>query len=345
MAVTIYDVARKAGVGIGTVSRALNNSPGIKQETKERIIKVANELSYKPHGVARSLARRKTHTVATVVPFFFNYFYMALLKRIQYLLSQQMYDLILYTIDRMDSINNAFDRVLSERKTDGLFIISLGINDNYASQFINSKVPVIMVDGFHESLDSISIANVQGAKDATEHLIRLGHKKVGMINGNLTSFPAKARLNGYRLALREHDLPYEEDIVAISCAELGEDGFNEQAGYTSMKKLISLGKNMPTAIFISSDVQALGAMRAAKEASIHIPGDLAVVGFDDIEIANYMGLTTMRQPLQTMAELSVTRLMKRIDQQAFERFQIELKAELVVRESCGGKERFRAHKD
>ncbi len=337
MSITIYDVARKAGVGIATVSRAFNDSSLIREETKKRILEIADELNYQPHGLARGLARKQTHTIATVVPFFFNYFFLNLLKNVQYSLSKKNYDMFLYSVDNLEHKENMFDKVLYERKCDGVMLFSLTLDEEYADKFIKSNVPVIIVDNYHSSLDSITISNKRGAKDATNHLISLGHKKIAMINGNLSSFPAKVRLEGFNEALKENNIVNNPRYIINADLDLGEDGFNEMAGYRAMKQLAALGKNRPTAIFISSDIQAIGALRAAKEEGISVPDDCAIVGFDDIDFAKYVGLSTMRQPVHTMAELAVNRLLRRIENKTRDKFQVELSAELIVRESCGAR--------
>ena len=345
MAVTIYDVAKKAGVGIGTVSRAINNSPSINKATKERILKIANELNYQPHALAQSLARRKTFTIATVVPFFTNYFYVELLKSIQKALTHHHYDLILYSVDRMSRQEHAFKRVLAERRVDGVLVISLSLPDAYAEKFLDSKIPVVIVDNMSYKIDSIAIANREAARMATQHLINLGHKQVGMINGHLSSFPAVSRLEGYKIALDENNIPFDDKKLIICDAKKGEHGFNESAGYYAMKRMMKLGRKMPTAIFVASDVQALGVMRAAKEAGIRIPEDVAIVGFDDIEFAKFVGLTTMRQPINEMGRMAVDRLIQRINAEYNGGFHKELQAELIVRESCGSQKSFKVHTD
>lgn len=332
---TIYDVARHAGVGIATVSRALNNNPNINKATKEKILRIASELNYTPHGLARGLARKQTHQIATVVPFFFNYFFLGLLKNIQYQLTTHNYDLFLYSVDRIDNKNIIFERVLSERKCDGVLILSLGMDDLYAEKFLRAKMPVILVDNYHSLLDSISIANLRGSKVAVKHLISRGYHKIALINGSLSSYPAKIRLEGYKETLYEHHIPYRPEYVVNATNDTAQDGFNESAGYDAMQKLISLEDSKPEAVFVASDVQALGALRAAKEYNIRIPEDIAMIGFDDIDFVKYVGLTTMRQPVQSMAELAVNRLLQRINKKTSDKFQVELNAELVIRETCG----------
>ncbi len=340
LAATIYDVAKKAGVGIGTVSRAINNSPHINVGTKARILAIANELHYQPHALAQSLARKKTNTIASVVPFFTNYFYVELLKSVQRALSRSHYDLILFSVDRMNRRDRTIDRVLSERRCDGVLIISLGVMDGYAEKFIAAGLPVVLIDHMHQALDSVAIANREGAFAAASHLIGLGHRRSGMINGHLSSYPAKLRLEGFRLALEMHGLDFDDRDLVICDAKAGEHGFNEAAGYAAMQRLIAQSHPLPGALFVASDVQCLGVMRAAKEAGVRIPQDLALVGFDDIEFAKFVGLTTMRQPIATMGRMAVTRLLKRIEGRENGDFHRELEAELIVRESCGSRQAF-----
>ncbi len=340
LAATIYDVAKRAGVGIGTVSRAINNSPHINARTKARILDIADELHYQPHALAQSLARKKTNTIASVVPFFTNYFYVELLKSVQRALSLSNYDLILFSVDRMNRRDRTIDRVLSERRCDGVLIISLGVMEGYAEKFIAAHLPVVLIDHMHVDLDSVEIANRAGAFAATSHLIGLGHRRIGMINGHLSSYPAKLRFEGFQQALRSHDLGFDERDLVVCDAKAGEHGFNEAAGYAAMQRLIAQNKSLPTALFVASDVQSLGVMCAAKEAGVRIPHDLALVGFDDIEFAKFVGLTTMRQPIAAMGRMAVTRLLERIEGTQNGDFHHELEAELIVRESCGSRQAF-----
>ncbi|MBN2355402.1 LacI family DNA-binding transcriptional regulator [candidate division KSB1 bacterium] len=341
MPVTIYDVAKKAGVGIGTVSRAINNSAQINPATKAHVLKIIKELHYQPHALAQSLARKKTFTIASVVPFFTNYFFVELLKSVQAALSNNNYDLILYSINRMDRRDTTLDRVLTERRADGVLIFSLGVSDEYAEKFIDSQIPVVIVDHMHPQIDSIVIANREGAYLATQHLIQVGHEQIGMIDGHLSSYPAILRLEGFKQALQENHLTFYDQWLEICDARVGEHGFNEAAGYKAMKRLLSRNSRLPTALFVASDVQALGVMRAAKEAGLRIPDDIALVGFDDIELAKFVGLSTMHQPIAQMGQMAVDHLLQRIQGVHHNGFYTELKAKLIVRESCGAKQAFR----
>jgi len=335
LAVTIYDVAKAAGVGIGTVSRAINNSPQINLDTKQRIQKIIKQLNYQPHALAQSLARKRSNTIATIVPFFTNYFFLELLRGIQQRLTENNYDLILYSVDKIDRREVFLDRTLVERRVDGVLLISLGIPDDYAERFISSSLAIVLVDSFHPNLDSFLVENVDGAFRATEHLIKLGHRKIGMIDGHLSSRPGLLRLEGFKKALRHYHLQFDDRHLVICDATHGEDGFNEVSGYEAMKQLLELGSNMPTALFVASDIQAFGVFKAAKERGVRIPEDVAIVGFDDIELAEFIGLTTMRQPIYDIACLSVEKLLARINGPDSLINSKKLNTELIVRESCG----------
>jgi len=333
--VTIYDVATKAGVGIGTVSRAMNNSPLIHEETKNRVLNVARELNYQPHAVAQSLARKRTNTIAVIVPFFTNYFFVELLRVIQKLLAQYDYDLILYSVDDIERGHIFLDRAIRERRVDGVLYISLPIDGEYVERIQRSPLPIVLVDNYHQSLDSILIENVEGAFTATNHLIELGHRRIAMINGSLRSLPAAERLEGYKKALNSHNIAFDEDLVIICDDSKDEDGFNEYAGYLAINKLFQRNDNFPTGVFISSDVQAIGAIRAIQEAGLKIPEDVAVVGFDDIQFAKFLGLTTIHQPILEMGRLAVERLKACMNGKQVSLFQKKLKTNLVIRKTCG----------
>lgn len=335
MPVTIYDVAKKAGVGIGTVSRVINDSPQIRPQTRDRVLQAIKDLNYQPHTVAQSLARRKTNTIGCIIPFFTGYFFVELLRGIQSKITEYCNDLILYSIDDTSKKEFFLKRVLMERKVDGVLLVSLEISDYYVKRFLKQKFPIVLVDSFHSLLDSIKVDNIEGALIATRHLLGLGYPSVAMIDGQLRSVPARLRFEGYKKALAEHNISFQERyFVACDFADEA-DGFNKEAGYAAMKKLLDLGEDRPRAVFVSSDIQALGAIEAIKETGLSIPKDIAVVGFDDIELAHFVGLTTMRQPIKEIGRLAVQRLMERVTGEPETDFKHRFRTELVVRESCG----------
>lgn len=342
MGVTIYDVAKKAGVGIGTVSRVINNSPQISPQTKTKILKIIRELKYQPSVMARGLALKKTSIIACIVPFFTGYFYFEVLNGIQQALSNYGYDLILNSVDRLEKKEEVLKRTIRERKVDGVLLMSLPISDKLASKFIESKLPIVLVDNYHDALDSITIENKEGAFVATEHLIKLGHKNIGMINGNPGSLPALYRLEGFKAALGKHHIACNEKFITCTDStndpEINQnDGFNKKAGYRGMNQLLQTQNGRPTAIFVSSDIQAAGAIRAIREHNLRIPEDIAIIGFDDIELSAYLGLSTMKQPMFEMGMIAVNRLIEKIQNPGFSNgvFKKLFRPKLIVRETCG----------
>ncbi len=342
MPVTIYEVAKKAGVGIGTVSRVLNNSAQIAPQTRARVLKVINELNYQPHALAQGLARKKSLTLAVLVPFFTGHFYVELLKGIQQATAQHRYDLILYSIEDLQDKDFYLKRALQQRRVDGVMLVSLPLSEVFAKDFQRRNLPLVLVDAFHPKFDSITVNNQTGAHTAVQHLIRLGHKRLAMITGHRSSNPAQLRHAGVQCALHEAGLELPESLI-ISSDVLAEktvavnDGFNKETGYLAMQRLMQLNGSRPTAVFVASDIQALGAMKAARESGLRIPEDIAIVGFDDIELSEYVGLTTIRQPMFQMGQQAVERLMALIDEPGLPRQHQHIETELVIRESCGAK--------
>jgi LacI family transcriptional regulator len=339
MAVTIYEVAKQAGVGIGTVSRVLNDSHQISPETRARVLKVIKALNYQPHALAQGLARKKTRTIAVLIPFFTGYFYVELLKGIQQAVSQHQYDLILYCIDNLSKKDSYLKRAVQQRRVDGVLLISSSLSDTYAKEFKRRELPLVLVDAFHPDFDSITVNDQDGAHAAVQHLVALGHKRLAMITGHLESVPAQHRRRGFQSALTEAGLKLPPENLLISSDGLPgdsvklNDGFNKETGYWAMRQLLALNGKRPTGVFVASDIQALGAMKAVRESGLRIPEDIAIVGFDDIELAEYVGLTTVRQPMFQMGRQAVERLMHLIDHPNPPRQHLRIETELIVRES------------
>ncbi len=331
---TIYDVAKKAGVGIGTVSRALNDSPNISPETKERVLRVAREMGYQPHALARGLAKRRTGAVGAIVPFFTNYFYLELLKGIQHEVNHSKFDLILYSADDVARGEELLERVLRERRVDGVLYISMPISNRMARKIRSRRLPVVLVDSYHPEVDSIHVENQLGAYEATRYLLDLGYRRLGMINGKLRSFPARERRQGFLKALSDFGIEPRMDWL-VECDDIdGQDGFNAPAGYRAMARLLD-ADDRPEALFVASDVQAYGVLRAARERGIRVPDDLALVAFDDIQPSELIGLTTVRQPMFEMGQRAVKRLAQKLDTETEDIWHEALGTRLVVRTTCG----------
>jgi DNA-binding LacI/PurR family transcriptional regulator len=327
-------------VGIGTVSRVLNQSQRLAPETRARVLQAISDLNYQPHAFAQGLARKKTFAIAAIVPFFTGYFYVEILKGIQHAVSKHKYDLVLYSVDDLKNTDAYIRRALHERRVDGVLLISLDIPEKYSEKFQGRKLPLVLVDASHPAHDSITVNNKDGAYRAVRHLLDLGHRSIAIINGHLESVPARERLAGYQKALVEAGIRLEKNMMLSSDELEGDtailnDGFNKEAGYLAMHRLLKRESVPPTAVFMASDIQAVGAIKALREAGLHIPDDIAIVGFDDIELAEYIGLTTVKQPMFKMGQQAVELLLKLIDYPDAEHSHLRIETELVIRESCG----------
>ena len=332
--VTIYDIAREAKVGIGTVSRVLNNHPNVTPETRRRVMEIIKRLHYQPHTYAQRLARRNAETISAIIPFFSTYFFAEVLHGVQDRISELGYDLVLYGVNHADQVESHINRTLRRGKVDGILFFSMRLPPGSLPRLKESKLPVVLVDTSIPEFDSISVANSEGAYVAVKHLIQLGHRSVGLINAQPTSIPAMERLEGYRRALYEQGLPISDEMVKTG-NNTKFDGFNREAGYEAMVEFIKMGEEMPKAFFVSSDIQALGAIEALNDNEFRVPGDAAIVGFDDIELASLFKLTTMRQPMYQMGSLAVERLVKRMSSPDMEILHTKFSPTLIVRESCG----------
>jgi LacI family transcriptional regulator len=338
MGVTIYDLARKAGVGIGTVSRCLNNHPSVSPETRARVLNVAKRLSYQPHAYAQRLASKKTNTISTIIPFFTNYFFIEVLQGVQDKASELGIDLILYGVNEPAQAEHYLRKSLHRGHVDGVMVFSMKLPESFATKFQQMSLPLVLVDTFHEAFDSFSVKNKEGATRAVQHLISLGHKNIAMINATLENEPAKSRLEGYRTALENAGLPFSADRVFPATIDK-QDGFNREAGFASMLELIKKSNihDPITAVFVSSDIQAIGALEGARNSGVRVPEDIAMVSFDDIELARYAQLSTMRQPMREMGRLALEKLHARMKAQSTSPSLTTFLPELVIRQTCGGR--------
>jgi LacI family transcriptional regulator len=340
MSVTIYDLAREAGVGIGTVSRCLNNHPSVSAETRAKVLSIAKRLSYLPHPHAQRLASRKTNTFSAIIPYFTNYFFVQVLQGIQDKASELGFDIVLYGVNHPVQAEYYLRRSLQRGRVDGVLYFSMPLPESYSAKFKQMQLPLVLVDTSHPEFDSIRVKNPEGAMEATRHLLSLGHREIAMINGGLQTHPGRERLEGYRKALEDHGIRYTEERLFIS-AVTKQDGFSREGGREAMNRLLAArecGTGI-TAVFVASDIQALGALEVAREHGVRIPDDIALVGFDDIELAQHGGLTTMRQPMHEMGLLAMSKLMSRIKDPTAPPTLTTFLPDLIIRDSCGAGKR------
>jgi LacI family transcriptional regulator len=304
--ITIHDVARLADVGIGTVSRVLNDHPSVRPATRERVRAVIAQLQFKPNPIARSMISKRTDSIGVIVPFFTRPFHIEVLQGVQSALTREDKEMVLYSVENDTQRDHYFSEVPMHRKVDGLLIISLPPSDSVCRRFRERNMPVVLVDAYSPHLTSIVVDNVEGAYMATRNLIEKGHRRIGFINGivegNFKFNQAHERLAGFHRALDEAGLPHEAELMQTSA-------WNRHAGCEAAMKLLSWEKR-PTAIFAASDLLAIGVLEAARGKEITVPDDLSVMGFDGIELSELLDVSTVQQPMQHMGSLGVTRLIE-----------------------------------
>jgi LacI family transcriptional regulator len=327
--ITIRDVARRAGVGVGTVSRVLNDSDAVRETTRHKVQAAIEALNFSPSPVARHLSKGKTMAIGVIVPFFTNASVVKRLQGIVSVLASSDYDLVLFDVENTENRDVLLTNILRRKMVDGLLILSLRPTDSDMEQFLEAGVPSVIVDASHPRLNSVIVDNVAGGRLATQHLIELGHVKIGYISdypdNPFNHSPVHDRRKGYLCAL---------DAAGIACREeyyrVGSLDSQEARGLAI--ELLSLD-DPPTAIFAYSDAQAIGVLEAAHDLSIQVPGDLSVVGYDDIEAAELMQLTTVRQSLFDSGVTGARLLLDTMEQMPSDPQEILLPTELVIRSS------------
>jgi LacI family transcriptional regulator len=324
---TIRDVAKRAGVGVGTVSRVLNDSPSVSDATRQKVLAVIEELDYSPNPIARRLSLGKTLAIAAIVPFFTRPAFVERLRGVEHVLADSEYDLILFNVETTAERDDYFRTVPRRERVDGLLIISLSPRNGDVDRFLQAGVPTVLVDTRHPDLSRVVIDDVTGGRLATQHLIDLGHHKIGFIGDHfenpLNFVSSRDRYEGYRQALAEAGITLRPEY---QCQ--GEHG-REKARQMA-RDLLAL-PDPPTAIFAASDTQAIGVLEAAQDAGLEVPEELSVIGYDDIEIAGYLRLTTIRQPLFASGVEGVELLLESIADPPLSPRRVLLPVELVVR--------------
>ncbi|MEM1127043.1 MAG: LacI family DNA-binding transcriptional regulator [Bacteroidota bacterium] len=312
MAVTIYDIAERAGVSIATVSRVLNNHRRVADRTRRRVLSIADDLGYQPHASAQSLARRQTRLVSVVLPMMTNYFFVEVMRSLQEYLAEHEFDLLVHASATLDGVDAQLDRAVQKGLSDGILLFSTPTTEARTQRLRRCGRPVVLVDCAHPGFDSVTTDNQAGGYLATRCLLDLGRRRIALLMANPASVPSKDRAAGYRRALCDAGLVADERLIAVSTDD-AEHGYTEYGGYVSMQRLLAHSDDRPDAVFATSDVQALGALRAIQEHGLQVPHDIALIGFDDIQISRYVGLTTLRQPMAEIGRQAAKLVLQRIE--------------------------------
>ena len=334
---TQQQIAEEVGISRTTVSLVLNDVPDvhISPETRQRILEVAGRLNYYPDAAARRLASGKTCTIALVWhrgpdQTYRDAFLPGILQGITRAARHYGYHVLFHPIEP-DESNGDYVELARSRHTDGIILSGPRTDDTHLLDLHREGFPLVLQGQLPGSnIPSVDVDNIHGAKAAVEHLLALGHRRVGTItNAPLTYISSRQRLEGYRQALEQASLPYNENLVQYG-------NFDEESGVVAIETLLELD-NPPTAIFVASDMVAMGALRALHDRGLRVPEDIALVGFDDITAARFITptLTTIHVPTFGLGWSAAELIIRIIEQDTPDKTQILLDTELVIRDSCG----------
>ncbi len=330
--VTIYDVAQHAGVAISTVSRVLNGSPDVSEGTRSNVERAIAELKYHPNRTARSLAQQDIRSLAVAIPSFTAPFQNELLKGIRSFLREIDHDLLICDLGS-ENQESALRKFLSRGAVRGLLLCGLPVTDELAEELESGRSPCVLVGHRHKQFDSWTWDDRAGAKAAVSHLVKQGHTHIAMIRSSVESASQLARISGYRDALEEAGVTIDESwIVAGAPAYHG--GFSEEDGQEAMNRILTEYPEC-TAVFCSSDVQAIGAMAALRDAGSRIPEDMALVGYDDIKTSRFIGLSSVDQKMQDIGRAAAEKLFERVSETRTpsERIYVVVEPRLAIRRS------------
>ncbi|QHE53693.1 LacI family DNA-binding transcriptional regulator [Pontibacillus sp. HMF3514] len=323
---TIKDVAKRAGVAVSTASYALNGVKKVSDATLQKVLQAAEELHYQKNGFASDLKRTKTNTIALILHDLSGPFYSELIRGIQEVTTANGYDLI--ACSAIGGDDSTATKFLKEKRVDGAIVLAHNVSDDIIQSSANADFPVVVLDRHLDNphILHVEVDNYQGGRIATEHLIEKGHKSIAFISGPKNSHDSDMRYKGYRDALEKHNLTFQSRFKFTG-------DFQRESGYRSTKMLIAQ-QNLPDAIFYANDEMAIGGLKAFADNGIRVPEDISIIGFDDIQISEYLNppLTTIRQPKYEVGALSAHMIFQLFTGEDVEKH-YSLVTELVERES------------
>lgn len=326
---TIREVAESAGVSYATVSHVINNTRLVSPETRERVLAAMDALNYHPNALARSLRQGKTNTIGLVLPDSANPFFAEISRSIEDEAFKKGYSVFLCNTELDTQRELFYVDVLSKKQVDGIIFVAAGEQADSLDFLLRRRMPVVMIDRDvpNVEVDAVLTDNQLGGFLATRHLLELGHRRIACIAGPSSITPSAERIIGYRRALEEAGLPYDETLVIRG-------DYHSQSGMEITHTILQMDPR-PTAIFALNDLMALGALRAASEAGYSVPQDLAVVGYDDLELARFTNppLTTIAQPKKEVGARAIDLLVDRMSRKSRAPSRLVLPPELIVRRS------------
>jgi LacI family transcriptional regulator len=326
---SIKDLAKLADCSISTVSKALNGRPDVSEETRQRVLKIAQDHTFVPSASGKALKRKCTENIGVVFcrdlqPLSGNPFYSRVLEGIEAQLAINNYNLILQLQGEDDKA--ALPKMLREKRVDGIILVGV-LNQAFVERVRSIQIPTVLIDPkiFVEDLNQVLIDNEHGAFEATQYLINNGHKRIGFISGDLDRMSFRQRYDGYRKALAYNEIIYDDRLIQTGGAEMGFD---------HVAQLMRL-KVRPTAIFSANDINAIYGYKAAKDLQLQIPGDVSFIGFDDIELATKSSppLTTIRVYKEELGSIAVRNLLEGMNDPSRKPITTCVPTRLIERES------------
>jgi LacI family transcriptional regulator len=325
-------VAERAGVSISTVSHVINNTRTVSQDVRRRVQEVIDEMRYIPSAVARSLKNDQTHTIGVLVPNSSNPYFAELIRWIEEAAFQRGYNIILCNAHGDAHKQAAYLRLLMEKRIDGLVLVASGADDERDLLRRHESVPIVQLERALPGLDAdlVLAGQEEGAWQATRHLIELGHRAIACVSGPADLPRARERVGGFLRAMEEAGLAVAQDHIV-------HDEFTSAGGHAAFTRLLA-APQPPSAVFVTSDLMALGGLCAAGELGVRVPQQLSVVGYDDIGGAVYASppLTTIAPPKRDMAKLAIEQLIDRIKRRTGPLRSTALDSRMVVRASTAG---------
>ena len=314
---TVYDVASKAGVSIATVSRVMNTPEMVREATRQKVLIAIEELHYVPKAEASARARKMVGRIGILTPFFTHSSFIQRMRGI-------------YPVDSIQRLEEYLAQLPISRRLDGLIIISLPIKDQDAQRLISSKLETVLIEFEHPLLSSIQIDDYNGGELAARYLIGKGHRRCAFIgSGELpehSMHPEDHRLSGFRDVLESHGFNLPDESIRFPVMSYKDIR-------KSLRHLIGL-PDPPTAIFAATDDLAIRILRAAHESGVTVPQDLAIIGFDDIDMAEQIGLTTINQSLDESGRMAIELLLARLNDPARSVHSNKLMLKVIERETA-----------
>ena len=327
----IRDVARQAGVSHQTVSRVINASADVLPETRALVETAIGELGYRPSAIARSMARGQTHTLACISPNLTDYTFASVIEGAETEARQHGYFILSSSAADPESFRELVDELVGHRRVDGLIVINPYSDSRF--EHLPQNFPVVFVGAraHGESISSVCLDDKKVAYDATRHLLSLGHTGIAMVTGPMEEDCSQDRTEGYRRALQEAGIAFDESMVI-------EGDWSATSGRDALLSFVEQGR-VPTAVFAQNDRMAMGILRAARDVNLKVPSQLAVIGVDDMPLSSYFDppLTTMQQDMPRIGREATHILLDSIEKKNIALREVKLSAQLVVRHSTSGK--------